>query len=390
MPKSALSNASTHSARAGRPLKVLHVLPWITHGGVEKRRLELIQKLDPERYEQRFLTTRADGAVATALAKANIPVTVIEGPWSILNLDAIHAVQSYAAEWKPDIIHGAVFEGCVMAALGGYLAGVPHRIIEETAGSPHRSWRGDLLLSGVAALATYCVGISPYTAQFLQDRSQVPAEKVRVVVNGTPFPRELDANEKLAARERFGIPEDALVVGCLGRMFDSIKRFSDLITAVATLEHPTQPVYLLLGGDGPDLEKLKAFAKKQGVADRVIFAGFHGDVAPLYGCMDIFALASVFEGFGLVLAEAMSVSIPVVATRVGAIPFIVEDETSGLLVPHSSPKELAASLQRLIDSPELRTTFGEAGRIRAREDFSSERYVGDVERLYTDLTGAIS
>ena len=173
-------------------------------------------------------------------------------------------------------------------------------------------------------------------------------------------------------------------------MFDSIKRFSDLITAVATLEHPTQPVYLLLGGDGPDLEKLKAFAKKQGVADRVIFAGFHGDVAPLYGCMDIFALASVFEGFGLVLAEAMSVSIPVVATRVGAIPFIVEDETSGLLVPHSSPKELAASLQRLIDSPELRTTFGEAGRIRAREDFSSERYVGDVERLYTDLTGAIS
>ncbi|MEC9441419.1 MAG: glycosyltransferase family 4 protein [Myxococcota bacterium] len=388
MPKSALSNASTHPPRAERPLKVLHVLPWITHGGVEKRRLELIQKLDPARFEQRFLTSRADGAVADALASANIPVTVIDGPWSILNLDAINAVQSYAAEWKPDIIHGAVFEGCVMAALGGYLAGVPHRIIEETAGSPHRSWRGDLLLSGVAAIATHCVGISPYTAQFLQDRSQVPASKVSVIVNGTPFPEELGEDGKRASRARFGIPEDALVIGCLGRMFDSIKRFSDLLAAMTILEHPERPIYLLLGGDGPDLEKLRAKARELGVSERVIFAGFHGDVAPLYACMDIFALASVFEGFGLVLAEAMSVSLPVVATRVGAIPFIVEDGASGLLVPHSSPKALAASLQRLIDAPELRISLGRTGRERARRDFSSERYAGDVERLYTDLMAA--
>ena len=101
--------------------------------------------------------------------------------------------------------------------------------------------------------------------------------------------------------------------------------------------------------------------------------------------MDVFALASAHEAFGLVLVEAMFAECPVVATRVGGIPAVVSDGDTGFLVAPMAPQALADRLLRLLEDPALRVAMGKSGLARAREKFSAERYVREFDELYQRL-----
>lgn len=115
------------------------------------------------------------------------------------------------------------------------------------------------------------------------------------------------------------------------------------------------------------------------------FVGYQANPQPYYALMDVFALASASEAFGLVLVEAMFAGLPVVATRVGGIPTVVAEGETGLLVDPGDPLALANALLKLERSRSLRHDMGAKGRIRALTRFSAERYVADVDRLYQKL-----
>jgi len=107
----------------------------------------------------------------------------------------------------------------------------------------------------------------------------------------------------------------------------------------------------------------------------------------MYGIMDAFALVSAWEGFGLVIAEAMFCGLPVIGSRVGGIPDIVVDGETGWLVPACSPPSIAEAMLALRVDSERRQRFGRAGKSRAQECFSAERYTAEVEAFYTRLLG---
>ena len=142
---------------------------------------------------------------------------------------------------------------------------------------------------------------------------------------------------------------------------------------------------LLIVGDGPDREMLANLAISLGVHESVYFAGYTAYPQPFYAVMDVFALASATEAFGLVLVEAMFASLPVIATRVGGIPGIVEDGYNGVLVPPFSPERFAEEIAMLVSDEKLRFEMGRRGKARAQEMFSAERYVADVDNLYQCL-----
>jgi L-malate glycosyltransferase len=226
--------------------------------------------------------------------------------------------------------------------------------------------------------------VSPAVYAYLTGPGRISRDKTRLIINGVAEPKLLDAHDRLALRDSVGLPEGAFVVGSVGRVFDWVKRFSDLIRAVSRLL-PTHPdLYLLIVGDGEDLDSLKSLAESLGVADRVRFTGYQKDVGPWLSVMDLFALASEQESFGLVLVEAMFASLPVVATNVGGIPNIVVPEETGLLVPVRDVTALSGAIARLKTDPALRESFGRAGRVRAQHSFSAERYVSEVEALYRE------
>ena len=142
----------------------------------------------------------------------------------------------------------------------------------------------------------------------------------------------------------------------------------------------------MIAGDGEQAGDLRRLASRLGVADRVCWLGWRGDAANLMAAFDVFLLPSLREGFGLVLLEAMSRRLPIVASRVGAIPEIVIDGETGILVEPRNADELAKAIARLLNDRALRKYMGLLGAARLEERFSIERMTNGAITVYEKVS----
>jgi glycosyltransferase involved in cell wall biosynthesis len=316
--------------------------------------------------------------------EAGMPVTAV-GQGRLFDPRALLRATGIARSWKPDIVHGAVFEGLSLAVVAGRLSRA-RVVLEETSHAVNRSPRGHALFRGLTAMADACVAISPAVADYLVEVTQVPRRKITVISNGAASPTMPSPERALALRQELGIAPEALVVGTVARLTDdSHKRVSDLLRAAALLSSTVPQLHVLVVGDGKERGMLEGLAKSLGLVERATFAGHRDDVGNMYGVMDVFALVSAREGFGLVVAEAMLCGLPVVGTSVGGIPDIIGDDSNGVLVPPMQPELLSRALRALLSSKERRIELGSCAQRRAREHFSAERYVADVDAFYQRL-----
>ncbi|OQW92520.1 MAG: hypothetical protein BWK78_01480 [Thiotrichaceae bacterium IS1] len=368
-----------------KKLRILHCLEKLYSGGVERRRLTLAKLLDQNQYEQKIICTEARGPLADEIRSHGVEI-IQELPFnSIFDWKRYQRGAKFMRDWQPDIVHGAVFEGCAMAAVAGRLARRPIILTEETSDPQNRSWRGHLLYRAIVSLADYAVAVSPAVGTYLNEKIKVPRKKIRVITNGVIPPRIPNPAEIHAKRDELGLPKDAFVVGSVGRVFNSPKRFSDLIEAVAILKVSCPNLYLLIVGDGPDKSMLERLAEQLGMQNRVIFTGYQYDTGLIYALMDVFALVSEYEAFGLVLVEAMFCGLPIVTSGEGGMKNIVVNNETGVFVPKRNVQAIATALQNLYFDKPLGKQMGEAGRLRAQEHFSAERYVKDVDEFYQFL-----
>lgn len=366
-------------------LRILHCLETVGSGGVEQLKLIKARRLDKSRYEQLLICTQALGALPSQFAAAGCPVHEIGVFRGIFDRERYARALAVVRDFRPHIIHGAVYEGVAVAALAGRWAGVPVILGEETSDPVNRRWSGHLLYRGLAALTHHMVAVSPAVHDYLLSGIKLPSNKVTLVNNGVAEPAGATAEQKRHVREELGIQPGDFIIGSCGRLLDEHKRFSDLIPAFARVRQQFPNAKLLIVGEGPDEAMLRGLASQLGVSDHVLFAGYQGDTRPYYEIMDIFALASAHEAFGLVLVEAMFAGLPVVATRVGGIPTVVKQGETGFLVEPKAPAELAKRLLDLISNPSQRQSMGEMGLMRARAEFGAERYVRQFDELYQRL-----
>lgn len=365
-------------------IRILHCLSYVATGGVERRRLILARGLPRERYEQRLVARSASGPISDELRAAGVPVDLVGGT-SFFDVRAYARGIRIARDFRPHIVHGAVFEGVGLAVALGHAVGATV-VVEETSHAINRSRAGHALFRALAFSADACVAISPAVASYLEKVTRVPTARITVIENGAVEPRVDAGVTRESSRRALGLAENDFVVGCVCRLVDdSNKRVSDLIRALALLAPGEPRLRLLVVGDGLQRAMLEQLALQLGVAGRVAFAGHREDVGNCYVAMDVFALVSRNEGFGLVAPEAMFCSLPVVATRVGGLVNIVVDGVTGKLIPPCEPVAIAQALNELIHDPELCLRMGQAGRVRAHERFSAARYTRDVERFYQRL-----
>jgi glycosyltransferase involved in cell wall biosynthesis len=237
-------------------------------------------------------------------------------------------------------------------------------------------------LAWAARRSDRVTAISNYTAGELRELADVPIE---VIPYTTSLPDVTPASTPASASQGGTGP-----VLFVGRLVER-KGVGHLIEAIARLG-PTGP-RLEIVGEGPERPRLEALAQRLGVASRVVFRGKipPDELQASYARAAVCVLPSVLdargdtEGLGVVLLEAMNHGTPVIASRVGGIPDIVEDGVSGLLVPPGDADALAAAVQRLGDDPALARRLGEAGRRRLREQFSWRAIVQRWLDLYAGL-----
>ena len=372
-------------------IKILHIIETIGSGGVERIKLSLAKHLDKNIFDQKFICTHAFGNIPDEIRAEGFEVIPIGQLKSPFDWKQHKKIQKIIEDYQPDIIHGAVFEGVTMAAVNGWLKKVPIIILEETSFPIYRSWKANLLMKLFSKIATKVIGVSPATSEeYLKGKLKLSDNKVVLINNGVALPREVSILELENAKKEYGILENDFVIGSVGRMLqDANKRFSDLIKAFAEFSKEKENVTLLLVGDGPEKEEYQKLAKDLEVSDKVVFAGYQSDVSLFYQMMDVFALVSTHESFGLVLAEAMLNKLPVLATRVGGMKYIVEDQETGFLVEPLQVHEIKEKIEILYFDAELRKTLGNNGFEKAMREYTEESYVKNIQELYLSLINKI-
>jgi glycosyltransferase involved in cell wall biosynthesis len=249
-------------------------------------------------------------------------------------------------------------------------------------------WREMSILSkwGLAHCSAV-VGVSDHTTASLAPLGLRPERcvTVRNAIDTEYFTR--CANSSSTVRPELGIPEKAPLIGLVGR-FMRPKGQEDLLQAVAGHPSLAGAHILFVGAQDAETEayvaRLRQLAALLGIANRVHFSTFR-DPRPIYECIDVLAVPSWEEPFGLVVAEALAMQVPVVAYRSGGIPEIVRSGIEGLLVSPRSVRELSQALFRLLDDSEARVRMGEAGRRRVLECFSSDRQAHEMAVQYRRL-----
>jgi glycosyltransferase involved in cell wall biosynthesis len=261
----------------------------------------------------------------------------------------------------------------------------PARLVTTFYGVELRWVKGALpflkgFLAWAARRSDRVVAISHYTAGELRELVDVPIE---VIPYTTSLP-DVAPVPVSAAQDGTG------PVLFVGRLVER-KGVAHLIDAIARLGPAGPPLEIV--GEGPERPGLEALAQRLGVANRVVFRGkiAADELQASYARAAVCVLPSVLdargdtEGLGVVLLEAMNHGTPVIASRVGGIPDIVEDGVSGLLVPPGDADALAAAIRRVRDDPALARGLGEAGRRRLREQFNWPAIVQRWLDVYTGL-----
>jgi glycosyltransferase involved in cell wall biosynthesis len=208
----------------------------------------------------------------------------------------------------------------------------------------------------------------------------VPAARAVVVNEGIDLER-VDAAPLGKLHEELWLPRHAPIVGNVAALVPH-KGQRYLIDAAAIVVRQIPDVRFVIAGEGELRSALERQIRDRHLEKHVFLLGFRPDVLSLHKVFDVFVMSSVTEGLGTSLLDAMACAKPVVATKAGGIPEVVEDGLTGLLVPTRDPEAMAAAIIRLLNDPGLRRQMGEAAILSVRERFSVERMVLDTLRVY--------
>lgn len=286
-----------------------------------------------------------------------------------------------------DVLHAILPNGYMVAALASLLCGGRPLVMSRLS----QNWyHQDLPLLGVIErrllhpLTTIAIGNAEAILSELHAEG-IPRRKLRLVRNGIDIASfNSTAVRRREVREELAIATASFVITSVANLH-RYKGHADLLAALHGIREQLGSGWRLLvvGEDRHGtLGQLRQLATKLELAENVQFLGGRGDVSALLTASDLHVSASHSEGLPNNILEAMSASLPVVATAVGGVPELVVHQTTGLLVPAHDPRQLGAAIAQLADDTDRRHAMGQAGLLRAREEFSIERSVASLEEIY--------
>lgn len=212
----------------------------------------------------------------------------------------------------------------------------------------------------------------------------VDKKLIRVIPDGIDFAPYEDKTSKDYLRKELSFAPDDFLVGIVAQL-SSDKGHKYLIQSSKELREHSPKIKIIIVGEGPLRMELNKQVKEIQGEDMVFFMGFREDIPQILNSLDVFVLSSEHEGLGSILMDAMACSLPIVATRVGGIPELIDHQRTGLLVPPQRPKSLAKAILKIFEDRELGRRLGQQGHDVVHRKYSAESMAGKAIELYEEL-----
>lgn len=341
-------------------------------GGTENQMIELARRLDPARFEVHVPCFHRTGEwLSRAEDRAvSLPEFPLRGFRNPATLRQVRRFVRWCRERQIAVLHATDIYANIFGLPAARIAGVPVRIANRREINPDKSAGLIALQRAGYACASRIVANSSAAAGRLREE-RVDAARISIVPNGLDLAR-------YQRQATASAPRRVITVANLRQE----KAHEILVEAAAPVLSRFPDAEFVMVGGGVRLDEIRALVRARGLHDRVRLLGHRDDVAQLLSDSHIFALPSRSEAMPNGILEAMAAGLPVVATRVGGIPEVVADGTTGTLVPADDAPRLAAALIDLMANPARAAAFGAAGRAFVEERFSFDRMVASFEHIY--------
>ncbi|HOW36376.1 MAG TPA: glycosyltransferase [Candidatus Omnitrophota bacterium] len=367
-------------------MKILHLISSGGLFGAENVLLTLAQSMNNERDVSVVGVIRdfhmKEIAVLEKAKELHLPTFILESDGRF-DFGAVGRLASYLRKNSIDVLHTHNYKANMLGLIACKIA---HKPIMATAHGYTDATQAVSIYEKIDrfVLKRFFPAVVVVSNSVLVGLSD---KKKHVIPNGINIKAFVRNRDKGAGvRQQCGIRENEIVIGTVGRLSKE-KNQMMLIDAFKELAPKYSQLKLMIVGCGPEERKLKLMAESYRLKDRIIFPGFIADMPPVYQAMDIFVLTSETEGIPLTILEAMASWVPVISTRVGGVPKLIEHEKTGILIEKNNLRVLIAKLTDFVENHAKFKMFAENAFVYVQQNFSSEKMVEQYRKVYQSVVG---
>lgn len=363
---------------------ILHLIDTTGPGGAEMVFIQLADKMRGQGFKS-IVVIQGSGWVQEELIRRGLDPYIMPAKGSFA-INFLFQLVRLIKKHRISLIQSHLLGSNVYASMAGLITGVPvvatyHGMVDVSPNERFKALKNIVMKFGIK----HYVAVSQRLLENIREQQLLDTNKASVIYNGVD-PIRFKASRAEDIRVTLSLPENALLVGCLGNIRPA-KAYHVLIEAAAILIPNYPQLHFVIAGHKKDslMEKLEAQLEQLNIQNHFHFVGFIEDSTGFLQQMDLFALSSSTEGFSIATIEAMTAGLPVIVTRCGGPEEIVAPGENGLMVEPNNPEAFAKGLMLYIESPELRQRMAASGKVHVEKVFSLNKMLDLYQNEYNRL-----
>jgi glycosyltransferase involved in cell wall biosynthesis len=370
--------------------RIIWIIDSLGPGGAENLTLSIMKQLDRDRYDFRvcFFKEKHGNPIKDELLKIGIPVDMVHMP-NLRHPANLPKLIKYLRTYRPQVIHTQLQFANILGNIAAAVLGMPSISTLHTVDNPVKTtsyWRNQITWFVLRNLCSKVIAVSENTRQFHISKGKIPEDKIVTIYNGIDISsfRPLDKSGFAKKRRSLNLPPDGLVFTTIA-VLRKLKGIQFMIEAMPEILKLTPDFRYLIVGDGEYGETLKKLVSTSNLGGHVVFTGQRKDIPEILAISDVFVLPTLTEALPTVLIEAMAAQKAIIASNVGGVPEMVENEKNGLLVPPADPVSLANACSQLAQDTKRREAMAKQGYLIAHEKFEIKKLIHKLNDLYDEL-----